>query len=105
MSFQSNVLKIAIAIFMINMLVIAELMTSAKKGVRFPPEVGTCPDYWTLMSDGKCMNTKNLGDMSGDCNSGVGIDFKKDYPTNLNKCNFAKECNIEWDGIRNTGLC
>lgn len=105
MSFQSNVLKIAIAIFMINMLVIAALMTSAKKGVRFPPEVGTCPDYWTLMSDGKCMNTKNLGDMSGDCNSGVGIDFKKDYPTKLNKCNFAKECNIEWDGIRNTGLC
>ena len=32
MSFQSNVLKIAIAIFMINMLVIAALMTSAKKG-------------------------------------------------------------------------
>ena len=87
------------------MLVIAVMMTTAKNGVSFPPEVGTCPDYWSLMSDGKCMNTKNLGVMSGDCNSGLGIDFKKNYPTKLNKCNFAKDCNIEWDGIRNSELC
>jgi hypothetical protein len=105
MSFQSIVLKIAIVVFILNMMVIAVLMTSAKKATIFPPEVGTCPDYWTLMEDGKCMNTKNLGDMSGECNSGLGIDFKNNYPSKLEKCNFAKDCNIEWDGIRNVGLC
>ena len=98
MSFQTTVLYVAIVIFIILMLIIGVMMSSAKKNQIFPPQVGECPDYWTKLSPeagGQCYNKQNLGK---NCLP-VTKDFSKD--TMKQKCDFAKQCKITWDGITN----
>jgi len=95
MSFQTNVLTVSIVLFIFIMIVIATMMVSAKKNLVFPPEIGQCPDFWSLGADGvKCYNTNNLGKK---CTS--PSDFSK--MTMKQKCTFAKDCQIGWDGIKN----
>ena len=94
MSFQKTVLTIAIVLFILLMLVISVMMTSAKKNEKFPPQIGQCPDYWQLTAQGNCLNTQNLGK---NCKS--PMDFSK--MSKNQKFDFAKGCNITWDGITN----
>ena len=94
MSFQKTVLTVAIVLFIILMLLIAVMMTSAKNNEVYPPQIGQCPDYWQLVAGGKCLNSQNLGK---NCTS--PMDFSK--MDNKKKFDFAKGCNITWDGITN----
>ena len=45
MSFQNNVLMIAIVIFIFIMLIVAAMMKNATGKQAFPPQIGACPDY------------------------------------------------------------
>ena len=103
MSFQNNVLFTAIVIFLILMVLIAVMMKNAKSAQAFPPQIGACPDYWTL-DKGKCKNLKGLG-----TNAPVEVDFTtskyKGPNGKVEKCNWAKQYNLEWDGISNMNLC
>jgi len=104
-TFQKIVGYTAIFLFLILMLVIGILMMQAKKNTRFPPQIGDCPDYWQKdATTGKCLNVQNLGincpsPANFDTPEYLGPDGKK------NKCEFAKNCSIEWDGISNMSLC
>ena len=104
MSSQKTVFMIAVVLFILIMTVVGVLMTKSKAGMEYPPEVGICPDYWTLKGvDGEkvCSNIKDLGT----CDN-KDINFNKDsYKSRKQKCNWAKGCNVEWDGITNQGLC
>jgi len=105
MTFQKTVLMIAVVLFILIMTVVGVLMSKSTAETAFPPEIGTCPDYWELIDDdeGKkvCNNKKDLGI----CNQN-DIDFNADgYKSRKQKCNWAKGCNVEWDGITNQGLC
>ena len=82
MSFQKTVLTVAIVLFIILMLLIAVMMTSAKKTEVFPPQLGGCPDFWQKTQDGKCLNVQNLGK-----NCVSPQDFSK--MTNKQKCDFS----------------
>ena len=104
-SFQKIVGYTAIFMFIILMIVLSILMVQAKTNTKYPPQIGACPDYWQKdASSGKCLNVQNLG-----INCPSPADFST--PEYLgadglkNKCNFAKNCSIEWDGITNSGLC
>ena len=104
-SFQTIVSYTAIFMFLLLMLVLSILMSQAKKNTKFPPQVGACPDYWQKdASTGKCLNVKNLG-----INCPSPADFNNPRFSgpdgNINKCTFAKNCSVEWDGIANQGLC
>lgn len=105
-SFQQNVLLVAIVIFVVLMIVIAVMMNSAQKNQAFPPQVGACPDYWQVLDDGTCQNVQGLGD---NCKSPMDFSGEeyKGYDGAKKKCDFAKSCNIEWDGItnRSPALC
>ena len=95
MTFQKTVLTISIVLFIFMMIVIATMMTSAKQNLVFPPQTGQCPDFWSLGASGtKCYNTHNLGNK---CASPT--DFSQ--MTMKDKCDFAKDCSIGWDGITN----
>jgi hypothetical protein len=100
MSFQRNVLTIAIVLFVLLLLFIASMMNNAKKNQAYPPELSACPDYWQVLNTGECQNVNNLG-------NGLSkpIDFSK--KTSVERCNWAKEYGIEWDGISNASprLC
>jgi len=104
MSFQKTVFMIAVVLFILIMTVVGVLMTKSKAGMEFPPEIGNCPDYWELISAGDqkvCSNIKDLGT----CNE-KEINFNtQTYKSRKAKCNWAKGCNVEWDGITNQGLC
>lgn len=103
MTFQKTVFMIAVVLFILIMTVVGVLMTKTTAEMEFPPEIGSCPDYWELTDvDGEvCSNVKELGT----CNES-NINFKKEiYKSRKQKCNWAKGCNIEWDGITNQGLC
>ena len=94
MSFQNNVLYVAIVVFVILMVFIAVMMNSAQKNQAFPPQIGSCPDYWQKLNNGTCQNIQGLGK-----NCASPFDFRK--MTNKQKYAFAKGCNITWDGITN----
>lgn len=103
MTFQKRVLMIAVVLFILIMSVIGVLMTKSKAAMQFPPEIGNCPDYWKLEDvDGEtmCSNVKEIGI----CNES-NINFNTQYKSRKQKCNWAKKCNVAWDGITNQGLC
>lgn len=76
----------------------------------WPPAISQCPDYWEMNIDenGKkiCTNIKNLGT----CTSTLKPDQKHqtmdfNLPEftgsngNCSKYKWAKNCNVQWDGI------
>ena len=98
MSFQKVVLTIAIVILILCLIVLAILMWNSKNELAFPPEIGTCPDYFIMKDhEGKdsCYNEKGLGNGSSDCLWGTFGDTKKD------KKEWAESCGLTWDGITN----
>ena len=70
---------------------------------QFPPTPARCPDYWKTVGVNKCENVRKLGQ----CNLRVGnsvMDFNKydrfkGEKGPENKCLWAKECNVPWEGI------
>ncbi len=61
----------------------------------------TCPDYWVNVSaskdEYKCSNVKKLGRFNFPPND---MDFSgKLYEDDVNKCKYAKQARISWEGI------
>ena len=75
----------------------------------FPPWPSKCPDYWTNKGNNTCENTYKLGrcKKSDDDNNMVfsgapwtsGEDNKENVKGRYYKCNWAKQCNVPWEGI------
>ena len=51
MSFQRNVLTVAIVLFILLLLLIAVMMNNAKNNQAYPPELSACPDYWQVLNE------------------------------------------------------
>ena len=104
---QKIILYMAIFFLIFLGIVIAFLLQSSKQLQNFPPELPGCPDYWENRfnpesKENECFNTHNLGSCSTTTFNAPeyqGESGKK------KKCEWAKGCNIEWDGITNMGLC
>ena len=105
-AFQKNVAKSALFVFLIIMALMALMMAKFKEHQLYPPEVPPCPDYWTAKEGGKCENVKGLG--NGSCKGEHGFSAKKyqGLKGRKERCDFAKQCGIEWDGLTNVkGTC
>ena len=72
----------------------------------WPRKISECPDYFISNNKGGCKNTYNLGTCPSvdgvlQPNSVVKFDTSEftgddgDY----NKCRWAKNCNVSWEGI------
>ena len=48
MGFNQTVLIIATVLLIITLTILAIILYNSHGGVQFPPEVGQCPDFWTL---------------------------------------------------------
>ena len=89
---------------------------------RFPPYLSPCPDYWTNLGGGKCRREPHLNNGRDKCGNTAGHDPNHTFSfttgengnsyTNSNqssadlsnmtlvdKCKWAKACNIYWEGI------
>lgn len=53
-NFQRIVLTIAIVMLIAAMIFIGYALYQKSSDVSWPPEVPTCPDFWTIDSAGKC---------------------------------------------------
>tara|TARA_B100001059_G_scaffold178038_1_gene178643 strand:+ start:7791 stop:8102 length:312 start_codon:yes stop_codon:yes gene_type:complete len=99
-------MSIASFLLVVMLVFIGYIISKGQSEKEFPPVVPKCPDYWTITEDGKsCVNTLGLGS----CNSESTVlidDPARDWNGSSglkNKCEWAKGCNLTWDGITNNG--
>ncbi len=52
MSFQQNVLRVAIVLLIITSVIVFIMLYFSKNQYQFPPMVSKCPDYWVIDDDG-----------------------------------------------------
>jgi len=105
MTFQKIVITIAIVILILSLIVLGVIIYNSRNNEQYPPEIGNCPDYFTIESkDGDmggtptemCHNEHNLGNHSNDCEW-----FDPKDVTKKERLAFAKRCGVTWDGVTN----
>jgi hypothetical protein len=100
--FQKVVLTIAVVILILTLVIIGVLLYNKSASSQWPPEVSTCPDYYTATSENVCQNTGAIKVSNANCNTG---DFSgsvwKGKPGEKRKCQWARDCGVAWDGISN----
>ena len=108
-SFQSIVASIALILFFVTIILVGIAIYHHRTDIKYPPVTGTCPDYWTDISDPKnpnkvvCKNIHNLGTCNkSEMNFSSGIWNGKD--SICNKAKWARQCNLTWDGITNSNF-
>ena len=103
MSFQSTTLMVASVVLAVALLLITFLLYKQKQNYTWPPEIGSCPDYWEAdqYDQGKCnsINKQNLGS----CVNETSKNFASYVGASglLDKRTWAEGCGITWDGITN----
>lgn len=112
-AFQNNVVRIATIIFIFFMALTSLMLLLAKQNQKFPPMYPTCPDYYTLKSEGEqayCQDIKGLdykGDNQAKCvKLNISDDKYRGWKTQQikNKLKWATDCGVTWDGLTNVNI-
>jgi len=106
--FQRIILIIAGILLILSLVVVGILLWNAKATDLYPPEIGSCPDYFTLSSaDQKCHNVKDLGNGGAGCEtiSFPPLKGPNDETGRKARCAWATGCGVTWDGITNQNMC
>ena len=105
MGFKRSVLIIALIVFIVMLLIMAVVIKNSYENVVYPPEISLCPDYWEVNDDGKtCKATNNnrgtyaVGDVSDDFSD-------MSNSARIDKCIWASDNGVNWDGVTNRNLC
>ncbi len=123
-TFYLIVLGIAIVVLILILTFVGLLMQTGKKNVVYPPIANTCPDGWTVDSDGSCnIPTTGSSNMNGKLQSDLETSLSLVTATS-NKFDpnhagwtssgktaicaqkkWANKNNILWDGVSNYNSC
>lgn len=99
MNFQRITIYIATLLLIAMLLIVGIMLYRADQNAEWPPMISECPDYWKVIDTEKCENVQGLGNCPG------VADFtgsKWQGQSGLKeKYNWAKKCNVVWDGITN----
>lgn len=105
MGFKRSVLITALIVFIVMLLIMAVVIKNSYENVVYPPEISLCPDYWEVNDDGKtCKATNNnrgtyaVGDVSDDFSD-------MSNSARIDKCIWASDNGVNWDGVTNRNLC
>ena len=115
--FQKKVLITAAVVFLIVMIIIAIIMKKSMLNTKFPPEVSSCPDYYDAerLENGnvRCISKfpRLIGKPGLKTGSKSYINF--DYnpssvgssSDNVEKCKWANNFSLTWDGYTNADYC
>ena len=132
-TFHLVVLSVATVLLILVLIFIGLLMDKGDKNLAYPPSYGTCPDYWTLSTDGsKCIiptfqNNINVGSMYDNNTEqltqyvvqtpGFSYDMSNNIVTNYidfnnagwtgmcSKKEWANMLGVVWDGVSNYNEC
>jgi hypothetical protein len=99
MNFQFTVIIVATIILILMLTFVGYALYNNRFNKQFPPVIGECPDYW-VSQDNQCTNPRNLGTCTGPTN--FNTKQYKGHDGNKLKSQWAKNCNLTWDGITNT---
>ena len=102
--FQKTVLIVAAVMLVISLVVLSGLIKSAVVDVEWPPQVATCPDYWTGDGKGKCASLKGSPDNTGTSSGQINV-ASKAFATPQQRCDWARGHNVTWDGITDAAFC
>jgi hypothetical protein len=108
--FQKIVLTIAVIILVLSLVFMGIVLNTAKGNEEWPPMVPECPDWWILDGSGNkstCVNVKDLGTCTSKTdNQHQRMNFNLPAFSGSNgsssdcaKYNWARKCNVTWDGI------
>lgn len=102
MNFQKAITIIAILFLIFLLLGMWYIFSRGENNTKFPPMIAQCPDYWELKKN-KCINKKKLG--NGCKTFNPKYSKYKGAMGKVEKCKWAKNCGVVWDGITNVDLC
>ena len=113
MEFKKTVLIIAIVLLIGTLIFLGSMMASKAKDAAWPPKVASCPDFWeekggvdkngnSLVS---CNNVHDLGKSSCKKIMNFSADMWQGSEGDCRKSNWAKNCDLTWDGITNRQVC
>ena len=100
--FYKYALLISVVFLIVCLIGIGILMQFQNAGTKFPLHPNVCPDKWKISTDGKTCTkgTTNIG--KADTPSPLVL---SDYPMICNKYKWAKQYNVNWDGVSNYNGC
>jgi|UniRef100_A0A6C0JBG0 hypothetical protein len=125
MEYKSALLYTAIIILIILLGIVGYMLNYQKKKTNWPPTVSNCPDFWSETparqdnsldgnqdnSNGEtdesppptgiCYNNNNIGKESCEKVMDFNETLWKGSEGACNKKDWAKSCNLTWDGITN----
>ena len=112
-NFNKTVLLVASVLLIFGLIIIGLFSIKSIESSAYPPIISDCPDYWNVSYDAQ----KNKICQQDSINTGIVPDTANRcvaYPVSLfsangssvndiicEKNNWAKSCNIHWDGITN----
>ena len=108
--FNKMVLMVATILLILGLIIIGIIIVRTLEGEDFPPVVTDCPDYWNVTYNSAneiiCKNNNiNSGHSSNRCRNYPTATFTVNGTSEADKMcekqKWAKECNINWDGITN----
>ena len=92
----------ALITLIIFMVLIGTAFSVLNNNLIYPPNIASCPDYFEMTEDKKCVNVNDIGNRT--CPRRVH-DFQKPKfvgPDGIvNKYKKALKCGWQWDGITN----
>tara|TARA_B100000925_G_scaffold67112_1_gene45973 strand:+ start:742 stop:1080 length:339 start_codon:yes stop_codon:yes gene_type:complete len=99
-SFQKITIGIAVILLIMCLIFIGYSLYNSKYNTAYPPVAADCPDYW-LDKEGDCVNVKELGSDSCKRNKNFNTSFWTGDEGLCRKKQWARKCNLTWDGVTN----
>lgn len=100
LTFQTTVLIIAISILIFTLVVIGYMLKRSYKQQKWPPILGTCPDYWDVSGN---MCIPNATGINAGLTGTTSFDYTiSDYQGDNGVCklySWATTNNVIWDGV------
>jgi hypothetical protein len=98
MNYQIILILAASIMLILVLTFVGYTLYNHRKDQKFPPNIGLCPDHWTMGSDDHtCMNSQGVGTFAP--LEGDSYDFTGS--SNCQKANYARLHGLSWDGITN----
>ena len=113
-SFQITVLAIAVIVLILIFTSIGILTKNSVSDKAYPPKTTTCPDYWSVDTDGSCVVPPTSASLNaGSVYSGSAINLTADktdtskiytpgYISNGSKINYSDEA---WGSMGKSDMC
>jgi hypothetical protein len=115
MGFQKTVLIVALVILTLSIIVMGTIISKNESSKKWPPEVSTCPPYYSTVRDTstsvlQCkLDSDNPNapkvnpNKENNCTNGTVFNLQENPGNTIiseqDRCIWANNCGIVWDGI------